>query len=89
MSALFATSEILPPPPREHADRRRVREKDESRERKMELREMEAARRASIANEEACKIKVVESIARAYSSRDVEKAVLLMRALLRVSRLQR
>ena len=89
MAALFHTLEIPPPPHREHVKRRRGREKDEARAPRKEHREMEAARRASIANEEACKIKVVESIARAYSSRDVEKAVLLMRALLRVSRLQR
>ena len=48
MAALFATSEI-PPPPREHANRHRGREEDEARARKKERREMEAARRASLA----------------------------------------
>ena len=51
--ALFATSEIPPPPPRENAKRRRGRAEDETRERKKEHREMEAARRASLAEEEA------------------------------------
>ena len=36
-----------------------------------ERREMEAARRASLADEEALRIRVVESVAGAYSSRDV------------------
>ena len=53
MAALFATSEITPPPPREHAKRRKGREKDEARAWKKELREMEAARRALLAEEEA------------------------------------
>ena len=35
---------------------------------------MEAARRASIADEEACKIRLIESAAGASSSRDVETA---------------
>ena len=47
--ALFATSEIPPPPPREHAKRRRGRVEDEDRARKKVRREMEAARRASLA----------------------------------------
>ena len=74
MAALFATSEIPPPPPREHAKRRRDREEDEARARKKEHREMEAARRASIADEEMHQIRVVESAAGASSSRDVETA---------------
>ncbi|TMW81335.1 hypothetical protein EJD97_010271 [Solanum chilense] len=49
LAALFATSEIPPPPPREHAKRRRDRAEDEARARKKEHREMEAARRASLA----------------------------------------
>ena len=36
-------------------------EEDEARARKNEHHEMEAVRRASIADEEACKIRVVES----------------------------
>ena len=52
MEALFSTSEIPPPPPREHAKRRRGREEDEARARKKEHCEMEAARRASLADEE-------------------------------------
>ena len=53
MATLFATSEIPPPPPREHAKRRRGREEDEARAQKKESREMEATRRASLADEEA------------------------------------
>ena len=49
--ALFATSEIPPPPPREHAKSFRGRAEDEARARKKERREMEAARRASLAEE--------------------------------------
>ena len=73
-AALFATFEIPPPLPREHAKRQRGREKDDDRERKKECHKMEAARRASIANEEARQIKAVEPAARASSSRDVETA---------------
>ena len=54
---------------------------------------MEAVRRASLANEEARRIRAIESTAGASSSRDVAIAggllivMLLMRTLLRVSRL--
>ena len=50
LAALFATSEIPPPPPQEHAKRRRGRAEDEVRSRKKEHREMEAARRSSLAD---------------------------------------
>ena len=60
MAALFATSEISPPPLREHAKRRRGREEDEVRARKKERHEMEAASRASLADEEARQIRAVE-----------------------------
>ena len=53
LAALFATSEIPPPPPREHAKRCRGRAEDEARARKKEHREMEAARRTSLVEEEA------------------------------------
>ena len=53
MAALFASLEIPPPPPREHAKRHRGREEDEARVRKKERREMEVARKASLAEEEA------------------------------------
>ena len=71
MAALLATSEISPPLPREHAKRRRGREEDEARARKKERREMEAVRRASLADEEVRRIRSVESAAGASSSRDV------------------
>ena len=72
LAALFATSEIPPPPPREHAKRRRGRAEDEARARKKERSEMEAARRASLAEEEAHLMRVGELEARASSSRTVE-----------------
>ena len=52
LAAIFATSEIPPPLPREHAKRRRGRVEDEARARKIEHREMEAPRRDSLAEEE-------------------------------------
>ena len=48
LAALF-TTEIPPPPPRESAKRLRGRAEDEARSRKKEHREMEATRRASLA----------------------------------------
>ena len=51
LAALFATSDIPPPPPRESAKRRRGQAEDEARSRKKERREMEATRRASLAEE--------------------------------------
>ena len=49
MAALFATSKIPSPPPRQHAKGHRGQEEDEARARKKEHREMEAARRALLA----------------------------------------
>ena len=74
MAALFATSKIPPPPPREHAKRRKGREEDEARARKRELRDMDAARRALLADEEARRIRAVELAAGASSYRNVEIA---------------
>ena len=74
MAALFATSEITPPPPREHAKRRRVREEDEARARNKERHEMEAAKRASLSKEEARQMRARELAAGASSSRTVEIA---------------
>ena len=67
--ALFATSEIPPPPTREHAKRRRGRAEDEARPRKKEHREMEVARRASLAEEEAHQIRASQLAAGVSSSR--------------------
>ena len=63
MAALFSTSEIPPPLPREHSKRHRALEEDEARSRNKECREMEAVRRASLADEEANQMRVVESAA--------------------------
>ena len=74
LAALFATSEIRPPSPRESAKRRRGRSEDEARARKKERREMEAARRASLAEVEAHQIRASQIAAGASSSRTVETA---------------
>ena len=71
MAALFATLEIPPPPPRELAKRRRGRAEDEERAQK-ECREMETARRALLAEEEAHQMRVGELATGASSSRTVE-----------------
>ena len=74
MAALFATFEIPPPPPREHDKRHKVRDGDESRARKKERREIEAARRASVAEEEAHQMREGELATGASISRTVEIA---------------
>uniref|UniRef100_UPI00339490A3 hypothetical protein n=1 Tax=Acinetobacter baumannii TaxID=470 RepID=UPI00339490A3 len=58
----------------ENTKKHRGREEDEARARKKERREMEAARRASLAEEEAHQIRAGELAARASSSRTVEIA---------------
>ena len=68
LAALFATSEIPPPPPREHAKRHRGPAENEARARKKEHREMEAARRASLAEEEAHQMRASKLAAGASSS---------------------
>ena len=73
LAALF-TTEIPPPPPRESSKRRRGRAEDEARARKNERREMEAARRASLAEAEAHQIRASQIAAGASSSRTVETA---------------
>ena len=72
LEALFATSEIPPPPPRENAKRLRGQTKNEARARKKEGREMEAARRASLAKEEAHQMRASELAAGTSSSCTVE-----------------
>ena len=72
MAVLFATSEIPPPPHQKHAKRRRGREEDEARAWKKEHREMEDARRASLAEEEARQMRAEELDVGASSSRTVE-----------------
>ena len=74
MAALFATSEIPPPPPREHAKRHRGQAEDEARTWKKERREIEATRRASLAEEEAHQMRAQELVAGASSSRTMEIA---------------
>ncbi|TMW82757.1 hypothetical protein EJD97_005030, partial [Solanum chilense] len=74
LAALFATSEILTPPPRENTKRCRGRAVDEVRVRKKERQEMEAARRVSLAEEEAHQMRASELPAGASSSHTVEIA---------------
>ena len=68
MAALFATSEIPQPPPRENAKCPRGREEDEARSRMKEHREMEVARISSLICEEARQMRTVELPAGASSS---------------------
>ena len=72
LAALFATSEVPPPPPLESAKRLRGRAEDEARARKKEHREMEAARRDSLAEDEANHMRASELAAGASRSRTVE-----------------
>ncbi|TMX05316.1 hypothetical protein EJD97_024783 [Solanum chilense] len=74
LAALFATSDIPPPPPRESAKRHRGREEDEAGARKMERRDIEVARRASLAQEEAHRMRASELAVGASSSCTVEIA---------------
>ena len=69
---LCATSEIPPPLPREHAKRRRGRAEDEVRAWKKERHEMEASRRASLADEVVRQMRALQLVAGASSSRTVE-----------------
>ena len=68
MEVLFATLEIPPPPPREHAKRCWGRAEDEVRARKKERHEMKAARRASLAEEDARQMRPGELATGASSS---------------------
>ncbi|XP_069151057.1 uncharacterized protein [Solanum lycopersicum] len=74
LATLFTTSDIPPPPPRETSKRRRGRAEDEARARKKDRREMEAARRASLVEEEVHQIRASQLAAGASSSRTVEIA---------------
>ena len=74
MATLFTTSQIRPPPPREHAKRGRVREEDKAKARKKERHDIEAARRASLADKEVRRMRSVESATGASRSKNVEIA---------------
>ena len=74
LADLFATSELPPHSPRESAKRRRGRSEDEAQARKKERREIEAAKRASLAEAEAHQIRASQIAAGASSSRTVETA---------------
>ncbi|TMW98015.1 hypothetical protein EJD97_004635 [Solanum chilense] len=72
LAALFSTAAVSPPQPREHAKRRKDRHEDEARAQKRELLELEAARRASITDEEARQLRAIELAAGPSSSRVVK-----------------
>ena len=74
LAALFSTSDIPPPPPHENDKRSRGRDEDKARAWKKERREMEAAMRASLAEEEARQMRAEELAAGASRSRTVEIA---------------
>lgn len=81
LAALFSTSTTQPPPPRECDKRHRSRENKESRSRKKERYELEAARRSSFVDEDARQMRarelaVAESISRPddVERRDTEGA---------------
>ncbi|TMW83434.1 hypothetical protein EJD97_001684 [Solanum chilense] len=73
-AALFATSHTPPPPPRESAKQRRGRVEDEARTWKKERRDIEVARRASLVEDEAHRMRASELAAGASSSRTVDIA---------------
>ena len=68
LAALFPTTMIPPPPPRENVKRGRGRSEEEARARKKERCEMEAARRASLAEKEAHHMRTRELAVGASSS---------------------
>ena len=74
LAAVFATLDIQQPPPQDHSKRHRGREEDEERAQKKERREIEAARRASLAEEQARRMRAGELAAEASSSRTMEIA---------------
>ena len=56
--AMFSTARVPPPSPGERAKRHRTRD------RKKERHELEAARRVSLINEEACQLRAMELASR-------------------------
>ena len=70
--ALFSTTAVPPPPPRVRAKIHRFRDEDDSRSQKKELSELEAAMRASLIDEKAHKLRVLEVAVGAFTSRIVE-----------------
>ncbi len=74
LAALFSTSKIPQPPPRESAKRHRGQAEDKARARKKEHREMEATRRTSLADEVAHQMRASELAAGASSSHTVDIA---------------
>ena len=72
LASLFSTATVPPPPPEECSKRKRTRDEDESQARKKERHELEAARKASLVDEEARQLRAIELAAGASSSRFVE-----------------
>ena len=72
LAALFSTAKVPPPFPGEHANRHRTKGEDESRARKKERLELEAARRASLIDEESRQLRDIELVVGVSRSRVVE-----------------
>ena len=81
MAALFSTAAVPPPPPQEHAKRRRGRDEVEARAQKGEHQELEATRRASIVDEEACQLRDIELAAGALSPDSLRRRGALLMVL--------
>ena len=72
MVALFFIVAVPPPPPQKHAKSHRGRNKDDSKAKKRERRELEVVRRASIADEEALQLRAIELVVGSSRSKIVE-----------------
>ena len=79
--ALFFTVAVPPPPQREHAKRRRGRNEDDARAQKREPRDLEAARKALTADEEAHQLRAIELAVGASSSGVVKEEKRLLMVL--------
>ena len=87
--AFFSTNRVPPPPPRERAKRQQTRDEKEYQAQKKEHHELEAARRASLIDEEVCQLRAIELAAGLLAPElmRLTGALMLVLLLLRVSRL--
>ena len=68
LATLFSTSTMPPPAPWENAKRHHAIYEEEPRSWKKELLQLEAARRASLIDEEACQLRDIELVAEGLAS---------------------